>query len=209
MAIFYYRANVISRSAGQSACACAAYFAAIRIECQRTRMTYDYTERTGVDYSEIIAPVVADRQVSITRFQLWNLVEAGEKRPDAQLARSIVLALPTEIDNQSEIQLVCEFVLENFVNRGTIADINIHQIDSDNPRAYVLLTMRNLSVTATGEIQFGNKNRTWNSRSLIKQQKQNWATAANKYLAIVGAELIDHRNPDEREIEDLNPIIET
>ena len=57
-------------------------------------MTYDYTERTGVDYSEIIAPVVADRQVTITRFQLWNLVEAGEKRPDAQLARSIVLALP-------------------------------------------------------------------------------------------------------------------
>jgi hypothetical protein len=69
-------------------------------------MTYDYTERTGVDYSEIIAPVVADRQVTITRFQLWNLVEAGEKRPDAQLARSIVLALPTEIDNQSKIQLV-------------------------------------------------------------------------------------------------------
>ena len=69
--------------------------------------------------------------------------------------------------------------------------------------------MRNLSVTATGGVQFGNKNRTWNSRSLIKQQKQNWATAANKYLAIVGAELIDHRNPDEREIEDLNLIIET
>jgi hypothetical protein len=117
--------------------------------------------------------------------------------------------LPTEIDNRAKIQLVREFVRENFVNRGTIADINIHQLDSDNPRAYLLLTMRNLSLTTTGEIQFGNKNRTWNSRALIKQQKQNWAATVNKYLAIVGAELIDHRRTDERDIEDLNQIIET
>jgi ATP-dependent exoDNAse (exonuclease V) alpha subunit len=209
VAIFYYRANVISRSTGQSVCACAAYFAAIRIECQRTRLTYDYTKRTGVDHSEIIVPVMEDRQVITTRSQLWNLVEAGEKRPDAQLARSILLVLPTEIDNRSKIQLVREFVRENFTCRGTIADVNIHQLDSDRPHAYLLLTMRNLSLTATGEIQFGNKNRTWNSRSLIKQQKQNWATVANKYLAIVGAELIDHRNPDEQEIADLNPTIDT
>jgi hypothetical protein len=75
VAIFYYRANVISRSTGQSACACAAYFAAARIECQRTRLIYNYTERTGVDYSEIIAPVVADRQVTITRSQLNPIIE--------------------------------------------------------------------------------------------------------------------------------------
>ncbi|AFY92914.1 MobA/MobL family protein [Chamaesiphon minutus] len=88
MAIFYYRANVIARSAGQSACACAAYFAAARIECQRLRVTYDYTDRTGVDYSEIIVPVIADRQLHISRSQLWNTIEAIEKRPDSQLARS-------------------------------------------------------------------------------------------------------------------------
>jgi MobA/MobL family len=88
VAIFYYQANVNAWSAGQSACACAAYFAATRIECQRTGATYDYTERTGVDYSEIIAPVIADRQINVSRSQLWNLVEAVEKRPDAQLARS-------------------------------------------------------------------------------------------------------------------------
>jgi ATP-dependent exoDNAse (exonuclease V) alpha subunit len=92
-------------------------------------------------------------------------VEAIEKRPDSQLARSIVLALPTEIDDRTKIKLVREFVRENFVDRGMIADLNLHQLDSDNPRDYILLTMWNLSVTTTGEVRFGNKNRTWKGNS--------------------------------------------
>jgi MobA/MobL family len=209
VAIFYYRARVISRSAGQSACACAAYAAATQIECQRTGATYDYTERTGVNYSEIITPTISGRSINISRSQLWNLVETVEVRPDSQLARSIILALPTEIDDYAKIQLVREFIRENFTEIGMIADFSIHQIYSENPYAYILLTMRVLILIPTGGVQFGKKNRTWNNRALIKQQNQNWATVANKYLAIVGDERINHRSPEEIEVFNLYPIIET
>jgi MobA/MobL family len=146
---------------------------------------------------------------NISRSQLWNLVETVERRPDSQLARSIILALPTEIDDYAKIQLVREFIRENFTEIGMIADFSIHQIYSDNPYAYILLTMRVLIPIPTGGIQFGKKNRTWNNRVLIKQQNQNWATVANKYLAIVGDERIDHRSSEEIEVFNLYPIIKT
>ncbi len=50
MAIYHLRATMISRSAGRSATAAAAYRVGERIEDHRTGLTFDYRARGGVDH---------------------------------------------------------------------------------------------------------------------------------------------------------------
>jgi hypothetical protein len=41
------------------------------------------------------------------REELWNAVEAAEKRTDAQLVREVEFALPRELTGQRAIELAC------------------------------------------------------------------------------------------------------
>ncbi len=200
MAIFYFNAQAISRSSGKNACRAAAYNARTKIVDEKTQKSYDYSDRTDLAHSLVMTPQIADRTFKIDRATLWNLVEAGEKRPDAQLARSLVLALPTEIDNQAKWLLTQKFVRDNFTSQGMIADVNIHDINSHNPHVHILLTMRDINeVAPSGEIMFGLKNRTWNDKKLLEQQKESWANSVNYYLELAQVpDRIDHRTPTDR-----------
>jgi MobA/MobL family len=200
MAIFYFNAQAISRSSGKNACRAAAYNARTKIVDEKTQKLYDYSTRTDLAHSLVITPTIEGRTFKIDRATLWNLVEAGEKRPDAQLARSLVLALPTEIDNQAKWFLTQKFVRDNFTSQGMVADVNVHDINSHNPHVHILLTMRDISeVTPTGEIVFGLKNRTWNDKKLLERQKQSWAGLVNAYLELADRpERIDHCPPADR-----------
>jgi MobA/MobL family len=200
MAIFYFNAQAISRSSGKNACRAAAYNARTKIVDKKTQKSYDYSNRTDLSHSLIITPQIDDLNFKIDRAALWNLVEAGEKRPDAQLARSLVLALPTEIDNQAKWLLTQKFVRDNFTSQGMIADVNIHDINSHNPHVHILLTMRDINeVTPSGEVVFGLKNRAWNDKKLLESQKESWANTVNQYLELAQVpDRIDHRTPIDR-----------
>ena len=56
------------------------------------------------------------------REQLWNAVEAAEKTKDSRLAREFVVALPIELDKDSNISLLQNFIQKNFVDMGMCAD---------------------------------------------------------------------------------------
>jgi MobA/MobL family len=200
MAIFYFNAQAISRSSGKNACRAAAYNARAEIVDRKTGKSYNYSDRTDLAHSLIMTPAIEGQTFKIDRSKLWNLVEAGEKRPDAQLARSLVLALPTEIDNQAKWLLTQKFVRDNFTSQGMVADVNIHDINSHNPHIHILLTMRDINeITPSGEIVFGLKNRTWNDKKLLEQQKASWANSVNKYLELAQVpDRIDHRTPTDR-----------
>ncbi len=207
MAIFHCQTKIVSRGSGQSACASAAYCSGESITCDRNQITHNYSRKKGIDHSEIISPAIGKKTFSGNRSSLWNSVEAAEKRKDAQLIRSVVVALPIELDHQSKIQLVREFIKENFTDRGMIADLNIHDINSHNPHAHILLTMRDLVATPTGEIEFGQKNRTWNERSFLEQYRANWAKTTNKYLELAQVpDRIDHRSLADQGIERIPQI---
>ena len=208
MAIYHHSASVIKRSSGKSAVAGAAYRAGEKIEDLRTGLTHDYTKKTGVDHSEIIIPHMptADNSWLKERAQLWNRVEAFEKRYDAQVAREINIAIPTELDRNKQIALVREYVKTNYVERGMVADVNFHDLESNNPHAHIMLTMRDL-IVANGRVEFGNKNRDWNSKDLLLEQRQSWETLANKYLAAAGHDIrIDCRSLAEQEIDHIPQI---
>ena len=67
-----------------------------------------------------------------------------EVRKDAQLAREVEFAIPRELDQAEGIRLAREFVQAEFVDKGMIADLNVHwDIDADGtpkPHAHVMLT---------------------------------------------------------------------
>ena len=94
MASYHLSVKTVSRATGRSAPAAAAYRTASRIENERDGMTHDYTRRSGVETSFIVAPTGA--AWAEDRSALWNAVEAAEKRKDAKVAREYELALPHE-----------------------------------------------------------------------------------------------------------------
>src|SRR3546814_11050365 len=74
----------------------------------RTDTLFPYTtlfrSKAGVVHSEILAPEGAPERLN-DRATLWNEVEAGEKRKDAQLAREVEFSIPRELNQQQGIQL--------------------------------------------------------------------------------------------------------
>ncbi len=159
---------------------------------ERTGAVHDYTRKSDIQHSEILAPEGAP-DWSLDRPALWNAVEAAELRKDAQVAREVQIALPRELDAAAQVSLVREFVREEFVARGMVADFSLHdhiaRDGGEQPHAHVMLTMR--SIDGDG---FGLKVRDWNSDELLVHWRERWAEVANEVLAEAGVDArIDHR----------------
>jgi hypothetical protein len=203
VAICFVRAKVIGRSGGHSAVAAAAYRSGSKIHDERTGITHDYTKKQGVEYSEILSPIAAigNNEWLVDRTALWNQVEADERRGDAQLSREMIIAIPRELDRDTMIELVREHVRSSYVDRGMVADINLHNLGGNNPHAHVMLTMRELKIDEQGVVSFGNKDRSWNEKKLVETQKKEWEKLANQYLERAGVETrIDARSYEEQGI---------
>lgn len=189
MAIYHASAKIVKRSSGRSSVAAAAYRSGEELTDERTGVVSDYTRKSDVVHSRIIAPIGAPDWAT-GREQLWNRVEASEKRKDAQLAREFEVALPRELNREQQVALTERYARDNFVRKGMIADVCIHDKDGSNPHAHILLTMRDIE----GD-EFGKKNRTWNSKSQLQTWRENWEKSANKALENAGSdERIDHRS---------------
>jgi Ti-type conjugative transfer relaxase TraA len=203
MAIYHFSAKLISRATGSSALAAAAYRSASRLHDERLDRHHDFSNKAGVVHSEVMLPDGAPDQLS-DRASLWNAVEAAEKRIDAQLAREIEFALPRELDQAEGIRLAREFVRTEFVDRGMIADLNVHwDIGADGlakPHAHVMLTTRSV-----GEEGFGPKVRDWNATSLLEHWRESWGSQVNRRLTELDIDArVDHRSLEAQGI-DLEP----
>lgn len=195
MADYRLSANIISRKAGQSSVASAAYRSGSRLMDERTGEAHDFTRKGGVLHSEILTPANTPDWMR-DRAQLWNAVEAVERRGDAQLSREIQLSLPHELTDEQRRELVRTFVERQFVDQGMIADIAIHAPgkigDERNHHAHVMLTTREL----TGE-GFGKKIRTTmeEKKSQLGKEREAWASFQNRALERHGHEgRVDHRS---------------
>ncbi len=193
MAIYHLHVKVIGRKSGQSAVASAAYRSASRLRDDRLGRDQDFTAKRGVVHSEVLLPDGAPEHWS-DRERLWNDVEAFEVRKDAQLAREVEFAIPRELTLAQGIKLARDFAQSEFVDRGMIADLNVHwDIGEDGmpkPHAHVMLTMR--SVDENG---FGPKVRDWNATQMVERWRERWAEIANERLAELDIDArIDHRS---------------
>ena len=176
-----YRSGSELRSAASSA----AYRSGGKLEGERV---HDYRNKGGVIYSEIMLPKDAPPEYK-DRGTLWRAVDNREKRKDARLAKEINVALPKDFSLQEQIEVLREYIQENFINKGVIADLNIHNNNDGNPHAHIMLTTRR--VTPDG---FKGKNRELDSRQSLMEWRKSWADCNNRMFERKGLdERLDHR----------------
>jgi len=193
MAIYHLHVKVIGRKSGASAVASAAYRGGSRLRDERLERSHDFSAKRGVVHSEVMLPEHAPGAWR-DRERLWNDVEAFEVRKDAQLAREVEFAIPREMTQAQGIELARDFVRGEFVDRGMIADLNVHWDMAEDgmpkPHAHVMLTMR-----AVDENGFGQKVRDWNRTEMVERWRRRWAELANERLAELDIDArIDHRS---------------
>ena len=229
MAIYHLSIKIISRGKGKSAVAASAYRSGEKIKNEYDGIIHDFTRKGGIAYTEILLPQNAPQEFS-DRGTLWNSVEKIEKSQNSQLAREIEIALPKELDREKQIELVREYVKENFVNVGMCADIALHDKNDRNPHAHILLTMRPFNEDTTwgakskkeyildenGEkvkLQNGNyktkKINTvdWNEQEKAEEWRKAWADITNKYLEENNIqEKVDHRSFQRQGIKQIPTI---
>lgn len=200
MAIYHFNVDVLTRVKGRTPLRVAAYYAGIKITDRRTHVEYDYRTHRKAVYSTILAPSGAPKWV-FDRAELWYQAEEKENRSDSQLARTLQISLPAELTLDQQIRLVKEFVNDQCVAIGMVADIAIRKPtkkqDSRNFHAHVLLTTRNIRTDG-----FCLKNRDWNGRKQLYEWRRQWAIYTNRALEQAGCtERIDHRNLKEQQRE--------
>ena len=166
-------------------------FGQVAFEAALSEVRGEAAER-GLPISDERAARLAWAKVSE---RLWNAVEAQEdlvnrRRAQAQLARSVTLALPRVLSREAQVALMRGYVAEVFTSEGMIADWVLHDTGDGNPHVHVMLTMRDIR-----EEDWGLKNEGWNKRSVLTTQRKVWADHANLALEREGfAERIDHRS---------------
>lgn len=143
MAISYANISVHSRSKGHSAVAAAAYRAGIKLYDERLGLTYDFSHRHDVQYSELLLPEGTEQRFTEREF-IWNEVERAETRKNSQVCKDVMLALPKELDLIQQIELAKRFAQTHFVDKGIPADVSIHDHGDGNPHAHILITTRRL-----------------------------------------------------------------
>lgn len=197
MAVYHLTARIVARSKGQSAVHKAAYIARTQLHDERLGLTTrDYRDDEALLFSGIFTPQHAPAWTH-DRAALWNRAEAAEKRKDAQVAREIEIALPYELTHQQREWLVKDFVREQFIRQGMIADVAIHAPsrggDSRNYHAHILLTKRALD----GEDFAAKKNRDWDTKEQLQTWRAAWSRTVNRHLERHGhAITVDHRTLD-------------
>ena len=143
MAIYHLEAKVVSRGAGRSAVAASAYLSCSHLYNDYDGIQHDYTKKQGLVWQQVFLPEYAPQEWQ-DREKLWNAVEEVETAKDSRLAREFVVALPIELSREQQIELLQDFIREQFVADGMCADAAIHDTDDHNPHAHILLTVRPL-----------------------------------------------------------------
>ncbi len=197
MAIYHLSVKTVSRSAGRSATAAAAYRAGCEIADERTGEIHDYTRKRGVESAELVLPSGAP-QWAADRSALWNAAEQAETRKNATVAREFEIALPAELSPAERKRLALDFAREIVERHGCAADVAIHapgkEGDKRNYHAHILLTTRRL-----GPDGFTEKTRELDDqktgRMIVTQWRERFAILQNERLRENGLEArVDHRS---------------
>jgi Ti-type conjugative transfer relaxase TraA len=231
LAITHFTAQIIGRGEGRSAVLSAAYRHCARMEHEGEARVVDYSNKRGLIHEEFLLPpdapawvrtLIADRSVAGAVETFWNKVEQFEKRSDAQFAREFIIALPVELNAEQNIALMRDFVADQILARGQVADWAYHN-EPGNPHVHLMTTLRPITdedfgpkrvavITEdgqplrnpTGKIVY----KLWSGeKSELIEQRRTWYEYQNRHLALAGLDIrVDGRSYAERGI-DIVPNI--
>ncbi|MBW2757702.1 MobQ family relaxase [Lactiplantibacillus plantarum] len=203
MAIFHMSFQNISAGKMRSAVASASYRSGDKLFSDKEGNTYYYARDVKPE-AFILTPKNAPDWAK-DRQKLWNEVEKKDRKSNSRYAKEFNVALPVELSESEQKELLTKYVQENFVDQGMIADVAIHRDHPDNPHAHVMLTNRPFNPDGTWGIKSrkeyildekGNKTYTksgyarnrkiwltdWDKKEKITEWRHNWATAVNQVL---------------------------
>jgi hypothetical protein len=202
MPSYHLSIKAISRSAGRTATAAAAYRSGVEIADRRTGEVHDYTRKGGVDHIKLVLPENAPSW-SIDREELWNAAEQAETRKNSTVAREFEVALPSELSGSERQRLALDFAQEIVERHGCAADVAIHAPgkggDHRNHHAHILCSTRKL--TQEG---FGAKTRELDDRSSgeVVRWRERFAELQNQRFQENGIDAkVDHRSLEAQGIE--------
>jgi hypothetical protein len=202
----WYHCSVkpVSRSAGRSIVAAAAYRLGERLQDERYQAVHDYTRRRGVECTFTAAPVDAPEWAHDPQL-LWNAAERAEKRRNSTLAREVELALPSFLE-PADRQRIAERYASALVERyGVAVSVAIHQPsrhgDDRNFHAHILFTTREMTPDGLGK-----KTRVLDDRKTGPQEVTKLRILAadiiNEQLAAANSDIrVDHRSFKDRGID--------
>lgn len=204
MAIFHMSFSNISAGKGRSAIASVAYRSGEKLFDDQEGRHYFYA-RSVMPESFILTPKNAPAWAS-DREKLWNEVERKDRQANSRYAKEFNVALPVELSEDEQKELLTKYVQENFVDQGMVADVAIHRDHQDNPHAHVMLTNRPFNPDGTWGIKSkkqyildenGKKMYTgtskypksrkilmvdWDKKEKIIEWRHNWAVSVNQVL---------------------------
>mgnify|MGYP006142940621 CR=1 FL=1 len=197
MAIYHLSVKAVSRSAGRSATAAAAYRSGEKIIDDRTGEIHDYTRKGGVESADIVLPDGAPMWAT-DRTKLWNAAELAEKRKDACVAREFEVALPSELSPAERRRLALDFAKDMANREGCAVDVAIHapgrEGDNRNHHAHILRTTRKVEADRLGAKLDTEKAGRKRSDDL-EAVRAKWADLTNERLRENGiAARVDHRS---------------
>lgn len=204
MAIYHLSVKTISRSAGRTATAAAAYRAGVRITDERTGEIHDYGRKRGIESATLIVPDNAPEWAR-DRHLLWNAAEQAERRRNSTVAREFEIALPAELSPEGRAELAHDFARRIVKTHRCAADVCIHAPsrggDQRNYHAHILLTTRRLGPDGLAE-----KTREMDDKTtgpeLVKLWRETFAVLQNAWLQRAGlASRVDHRTLEAQRIE--------
>lgn len=156
MAIFSVSVSSISRTAGRSATAAAAYRTGTVVIDERQGLIHDYSRRGGVDHVSRHYPHgIKD----VGTEALWNLAEHAEVKRNAMVAREVLVALPHELDatqRRALSEAICEALVERY---QTAVEGSVHRPDKDgdhrNEHVHIEMLTRHMNADGSldGKIQ--------------------------------------------------------
>ncbi len=202
MAIFHLSVKTVSRSAGRSATAAAAYRSGVEIADERTGEIHDYTRKGGVESAGLVLPDGAPEWAA-DRAALWNAAEQAETRKNSTVAREFEIALPSELSPDERQRLAHDLAREIVGRHGCAADVAIHapgkEGDNRNHHAHILCSTRRL--TPEG---FSEKTRELDDLKTgeVKRWRERFASLQNERLRENGIDArVDHRTLEAQGIE--------
>lgn len=224
MSIYHHNVKLISRKAGRSSTAAAAYRAGEKITDARTGEIHDYSRKRDVVSADIIMP--AGITWTPSRSELWNAVEKKNGRADAQVAREFVIALPHELNSDQRSALAKRYAQALADDYQIAVDVALHKPgktssgnSNKNWHAHLLTTTN--KVTNDPKKQLGNKARELDpiaskkridpefedlktsSTNAVDYERGRWASFVNEALVLAGVHSrVDHRSYEAQGLDD-------
>jgi len=209
-----------NRADGHSAVRGAAYRLGLKLTDERTGLVHDFRKRKlgeEIVRAVTVAPPGAPGWASDPQ-ELWNRVEAAEKRKDAQLARDYRVPIPFGLSDQQAGDLAED--IARFISDALLVPVSIglHR-DADRdalgqlkpagkqgfhahlyfPTRALDLSQTNGTGGAAGSAGFGPKltmlSNKRESSAWVELLNNRWAELSNLYLAAANKpEVVDHRS---------------